>query len=148
MLERSRMTFGLACLLCFIMEHTLLSPSPFLYFPFFWTFFAFICFLFLSDGLSYSFTRMFFFYQLGGMNSVLAVERSLSIPLVNQTPTLILGMDVSHGSPGRADIPSIAAVCAQALNVKVSFFLPFGASAHLLVTLGGWVKTMAINLKI
>lgn len=33
------------------------------------------------------------------------------IPIVNQIPTLILGMDVSHGSPGRADIPSIAAVC-------------------------------------
>lgn len=33
------------------------------------------------------------------------------IPIVNQTPTLILGMDVSHGSPGRADVPSIAAVC-------------------------------------
>lgn len=44
------------------------------------------------------------------MNSVLAVERSLSIPLVTKNPTLILGMDVSHGSPGRADIPSIAAV--------------------------------------
>lgn len=33
------------------------------------------------------------------------------IPVVTQIPTLILGMDVSHGSPGRADIPSIAAVC-------------------------------------
>ncbi|ONK70265.1 uncharacterized protein A4U43_C05F31950 [Asparagus officinalis] len=48
--------------------------------------------------------------KLGGINSVLAVERSLRIPLVTEIPTLILGMDVSHGSPGRADIPSIAAV--------------------------------------
>jgi hypothetical protein len=32
-------------------------------------------------------------------------------PMVSKIPTLILGMDVSHGSPGRSDIPSIAAVC-------------------------------------
>eukprot|EP00494_Astrolonche_serrata_P016016 UN16179 len=35
---------------------------------------------------------------------------SPSIPLVSKVPTLILGMDVSHGSPGQSDIPSIAAV--------------------------------------
>jgi len=29
---------------------------------------------------------------------------------VSKVPTLILGMDVSHGSPGQSDIPSIAAV--------------------------------------
>lgn len=28
----------------------------------------------------------------------------------SDTPTLILGMDVSHGSPGRSGLPSIAAV--------------------------------------
>ena len=33
------------------------------------------------------------------------------VPIVNKIPTIILGMDVSHGSPGRSDIPSIAAVC-------------------------------------
>ncbi|XP_030520851.1 protein argonaute 4-like [Rhodamnia argentea] len=48
--------------------------------------------------------------KLGGLNSVLAVEHSPSIPLVSKVPTIILGMDVSHGSPGQSDIPSIAAV--------------------------------------
>ncbi|KAI7983451.1 Protein argonaute 4 [Camellia lanceoleosa] len=48
--------------------------------------------------------------KLGGLNSMLAVEHAPSIPLVSKVPTLILGMDVSHGSPGQSDIPSIAAV--------------------------------------
>ncbi|KAF0911750.1 hypothetical protein E2562_011746 [Oryza meyeriana var. granulata] len=48
--------------------------------------------------------------KLGGMNSKLSLEHRHMIPIVNQTPTLILGMDVSHGSPGQADVPSIAAV--------------------------------------
>ncbi|KAA8526554.1 hypothetical protein F0562_008243 [Nyssa sinensis] len=48
--------------------------------------------------------------KLGGTNSLLAIEHSSSIPLIKDTPTMILGMDVSHGSPGRSDIPSIAAV--------------------------------------
>ncbi|PON74065.1 Exonuclease/helicase-like [Parasponia andersonii] len=48
--------------------------------------------------------------KLGGLNSFLAVERSTMIPVVSKSPTLILGMDVSHGSPGQSDIPSIAAV--------------------------------------
>ncbi|KAF7826276.1 protein argonaute 16 isoform X1 [Senna tora] len=48
--------------------------------------------------------------KLGGINSLLAVEHSVSLPLIKDTPTMILGMDVSHGSPGRSDIPSIAAV--------------------------------------
>ncbi|VAH60215.1 unnamed protein product [Triticum turgidum subsp. durum] len=47
--------------------------------------------------------------KLGGMNSLLQIEMSPSIPLVSKVPTLILGMDVSHGSPGQSDIPSIAA---------------------------------------
>ncbi|KAL0751276.1 hypothetical protein Bca101_033279 [Brassica carinata] len=47
---------------------------------------------------------------LGGINSLLGVECSSSIPLINKIPTLIMGMDVSHGSPGRADVPSVAAV--------------------------------------
>ncbi|KAJ8421144.1 hypothetical protein Cgig2_007605 [Carnegiea gigantea] len=46
---------------------------------------------------------------LGGLNSMLAVEHSPSIPLVSKVPTIILGMDVSHGSPGHSDVPSIAA---------------------------------------
>uniref|UniRef100_A0A2P2LXH8 Argonaute 4 family protein n=1 Tax=Rhizophora mucronata TaxID=61149 RepID=A0A2P2LXH8_RHIMU len=47
--------------------------------------------------------------KLGGLNSVLAVEHSPSM-LVSRVPTIILGMDVSHGSPGQSDVPSIAAV--------------------------------------
>ncbi|KAJ6908988.1 hypothetical protein NC652_020068 [Populus alba x Populus x berolinensis] len=49
-------------------------------------------------------------FELGGMNSLLSIEHAPSIPLVSKLPTLILGMDVSHGSPGHSDVPSIAAV--------------------------------------
>lgn len=48
--------------------------------------------------------------KLGGLNSKLSIEASPSIPLVSKVPTIILGMDVSHGSPGQSDVPSIAAV--------------------------------------
>ncbi|XVE79725.1 hypothetical protein DITRI_Ditri14bG0080200 [Diplodiscus trichospermus] len=48
--------------------------------------------------------------KLGGLNSMLAVEHTPSIPIVSKVPTVILGMDVSHGSPGHSDVPSIAAV--------------------------------------
>ncbi|KAI3440909.1 uncharacterized protein J3R85_002940 [Psidium guajava] len=48
--------------------------------------------------------------KLGGINSLLAIEHSSSVPIIKDTPTMILGMDVSHGSPGRSDMPSIAAV--------------------------------------
>ncbi|XP_030966369.1 protein argonaute 4A-like [Quercus lobata] len=48
--------------------------------------------------------------KLGGLNSLLTIERSNSLPLISEIPTLILGMDVSHGSPGRSDMPSVAAV--------------------------------------
>ncbi|XP_059653733.1 protein argonaute 4A-like isoform X2 [Cornus florida] len=48
--------------------------------------------------------------KLGGINSLLTIEHSPSMPLVSKLPTIILGMDVSHGSPGRSDVPSIAAV--------------------------------------
>lgn len=41
---------------------------------------------------------------------MLAGELSPSLPVISKVPTLILGMDVSHGSPGQSDIPSIAAV--------------------------------------
>ncbi|KAF9621118.1 hypothetical protein IFM89_016612 [Coptis chinensis] len=46
--------------------------------------------------------------KLGGLNAT--VECSPSIPMVSKVPTIILGMDVSHGSPGQSDVPSIAAV--------------------------------------
>ncbi|XWS74255.1 hypothetical protein CRYUN_Cryun02cG0199900 [Craigia yunnanensis] len=48
--------------------------------------------------------------KLGGLNSMLAIEQTPSIPVVSKVPTIILGMDVSHGSPGQSDVPSIAAV--------------------------------------
>ncbi|WOK92632.1 protein argonaute 16-like [Canna indica] len=47
--------------------------------------------------------------KLGGINSVLALECTRSIPLYNHKPTMIFGMDVCHGSPNSA-FPSIAAV--------------------------------------
>ncbi|XP_076942798.1 protein argonaute 4-like [Bidens hawaiensis] len=48
--------------------------------------------------------------KLGGLNSMLVVEHNHAIPIVSTSPTLILGMDVSHGQPGQSDVPSIAAV--------------------------------------
>ncbi|GKV08262.1 hypothetical protein SLEP1_g19919 [Rubroshorea leprosula] len=48
--------------------------------------------------------------KLGGLNSLLAIERTPAMPMISKAPTIILGMDVSHGSPGQSDIPSIAAV--------------------------------------
>ncbi|KAF6163922.1 hypothetical protein GIB67_024777 [Kingdonia uniflora] len=48
--------------------------------------------------------------KLNGMNSFLTAEHPSSPFLTSKTPTLILGMDVSHGSPGQSDVPSIAAV--------------------------------------
>ncbi|GKD45752.1 protein argonaute 16 [Tanacetum coccineum] len=48
--------------------------------------------------------------KLGGINSLLAIEESSRIPIINDTPTMIMGMDVSHGPAGQSDIPSIAAV--------------------------------------
>lgn len=47
--------------------------------------------------------------KLGGINSLLAVEANPSIPLVTEVPTMIVGMDVSHGSPRHAGLPSVAA---------------------------------------
>jgi len=58
--------------------------------------------------------------QLGGLNSMLGVEHTPSLPIVSKAPTLILGMDVSHGSPGQTDIPSIAAVNDNCSSVFVS----------------------------
>ncbi|KAL0904600.1 hypothetical protein M5K25_026728 [Dendrobium thyrsiflorum] len=47
--------------------------------------------------------------KLGGINSLLAVEANPSIPLVTDVPTMIVGIDISHASPGHADLPSVAA---------------------------------------
>ena len=48
--------------------------------------------------------------QLGGMNSCLLTEFEHSIPLFSKIPTVVIGMDVSHGSQGQSDAPSIVAV--------------------------------------
>ncbi|WCJ41504.1 Argonaute family protein [Euphorbia peplus] len=48
--------------------------------------------------------------KLGGLNSMLSVEHAPSLPLISKIPTIIIGMDVAHGSPGQSDTPSIAAV--------------------------------------
>ncbi|GAY33391.1 hypothetical protein CUMW_007060 [Citrus unshiu] len=48
--------------------------------------------------------------KLGGLNSLLAIEQSKNLPLVSKVPTIIFGMDVSHGSPGHSNVPSVAAV--------------------------------------
>lgn len=65
--------------------------------------------------------------QLGGLNSMLAGEISPSLPVVSKLPTLIMGMDVSHGSPGMSDIPSIAAVkyYNHIFLLILHFFSPF-----------------------
>jgi hypothetical protein len=63
------------------------------------------------------------------MNSKLALEHRQRIPVVTEIPTFVLGMDVSHGSPGQADIPSIAAVClvllCYLLQAKICSRVPF-----------------------
>lgn len=41
---------------------------------------------------------------------MLAIERTRGKSSVMAVPTIIIGMDVSHGSPGQSDVPSIAAV--------------------------------------
>lgn len=48
--------------------------------------------------------------KFGGLNSVLALEFAHRIPKISLKPTIIIGMDVSHGSPGHTDSPSISAV--------------------------------------
>ncbi|RDX95578.1 Protein argonaute 4A, partial [Mucuna pruriens] len=58
--------------------------------------------------------------KFGGMNWYLSIERSCSIPHVSYVPTLILGMDVSHGSPGQSYVPSIAAVVSSRCWPQIS----------------------------
>ncbi|KAF3639557.1 hypothetical protein FXO38_22586 [Capsicum annuum] len=47
--------------------------------------------------------------SLGGINSLLTMELAPILHQISQVPTIIIGMDISYGSPGRADVPSIAA---------------------------------------
>ncbi|WVZ19179.1 hypothetical protein V8G54_006501 [Vigna mungo] len=46
--------------------------------------------------------------KLGGLNSILGAKHAPSIPIVSRAPTIVIGMDVSHGSLGQTNIPSIA----------------------------------------
>ena len=62
---------------------------------------------------------------MGGINSLLSVEYLHSIPLISRTPTIIFGMDVSHGSPGRSDVPSIAAVRSVFLHFIFHYKIEF-----------------------
>ncbi|XP_044432102.1 protein argonaute 4B [Triticum aestivum] len=51
--------------------------------------------------------------KLGGLNTLLQCELSPApavLPIVGKLPTIILGMNVSHGQPGQSDRPSTAAV--------------------------------------
>ncbi|RLM91552.1 protein argonaute 4B [Panicum miliaceum] len=48
----------------------------------------------------------------------LEMEEKCAIPLVSQVETMILGMDVSHGSPGR-DLPSVAAEANRRLSQQL-----------------------------
>ncbi|KAG6551026.1 hypothetical protein Mapa_007259 [Marchantia paleacea] len=50
--------------------------------------------------------------KLGGYNSVLASEDSKTLPKISSVPTIIFGLDVSHGSAGDSESPSVAAAVA------------------------------------
>ncbi|KAJ3684604.1 hypothetical protein LUZ61_013768 [Rhynchospora tenuis] len=65
--------------------------------------------------------------KLGGMNSLLQVEDSSSIPLISKIPTIILGMVVTRGSPGQSDRPSIAAVVS---SMQWPLISKYRASVH------------------
>ncbi|WZZ27059.1 hypothetical protein YC2023_010460 [Brassica napus] len=41
---------------------------------------------------------------------MLTMQRSPAMLLVTQVPTIIVRLDVSHGSPGQSVIPSVVAV--------------------------------------
>ena len=48
--------------------------------------------------------------------TMLSVERTPAFTtVISKVQTIILGMDVSHGSPGQSDVPSIAAVIYHSL---------------------------------
>ena len=75
------------------------------------------------------------------------------MPLVTQVPTFIVGMDVSHGSPGQSDIPSIAAVTLFLVSYDViHIYREFKSKVlSMLVcfeTIGCGIQRMATHLKI
>lgn len=79
---------------------------------------------------------------------MLAIENSSRIPLITDTPTMILGMDVSHGSPGRSDIPSIAAVISHVLSFKHIWAICLAFSYHVVAFLQyvGTFRLLALDV--
>nr|GEW79779.1 hypothetical protein [Tanacetum cinerariifolium] len=47
--------------------------------------------------------------KLGGLNSMLVIEHSPSIPILSKALIIIIDMDISHGSFGESDVSSITA---------------------------------------
>lgn len=94
--------------LCYHPEHLLFSTFP--------------CFFEISK---YFPNHVIPSWQLGGLNSMLTVEHAPAIPMVSKVPTIILGMDVSHGSPGQSDVPSIAAVWSLSIFIESYFYFLF-----------------------
>lgn len=95
--------------------------------------------------------------QLGGLNSVLSVERTPAFTVISKVPTIILGMDVSHGSPGQSDIPSIAAVIFYSslfffghilFAFRWYYWYWYLVVSVIMVYLGGEFKAVASNLQI
>ncbi|GER56743.1 argonaute family protein [Striga asiatica] len=60
--------------------------------------------------------------KLGGFNHTVNSEITRSVPLVSKIPTMILGMEVSHSSPGRINSPSIASVVGSREWPKISSY--------------------------
>ncbi|CAK8568369.1 unnamed protein product [Lathyrus sativus] len=58
--------------------------------------------------------------KLGGMNFRLLTEIERSIPVFSNIPTMVIGMDVSHGSPYQLDVPSIVAVVSSRYWPQIS----------------------------
>ncbi|GAB2263070.1 hypothetical protein Droror1_Dr00004067 [Drosera rotundifolia] len=51
--------------------------------------------------------------KAGGRNTVLLDAIEKNIPMISDRPTIIIGADVTHASPGEDSVPSIAAVVAS-----------------------------------
>ncbi|GMG98489.1 hypothetical protein Nepgr_000329 [Nepenthes gracilis] len=51
--------------------------------------------------------------KAGGQNTVLEDAIARRIPILSDCPTIIIGADVTHASPGEESVPSIAAVVAS-----------------------------------
>nr|AJA90764.1 Argonaute 4 [Ephedra trifurca] len=58
--------------------------------------------------------------KIGGLNIVLQIERMRKLPVISEHPTIIIGMDVSHGMTSHADATSIAAVVSSVEWPKIS----------------------------